>query len=48
MIGTLVQTKHPLKWLKKEHLEDYISEIFILVLMVDSTEYRWKSLMNQW
>ena len=47
MIGTLVQTKHPL-WLKKEHLEDYISEIFILVLMVDSTEYRWKSLMNQW
>ena len=45
-IWTLVQTKHPLKGLKKEHLEEHISEIFVPVLMLDSTENHGKSLMS--
>ena len=43
-IWSLVRTKHSLKWLKKEHLEEHILEIFILVLSVDGTENHGESL----
>ena len=41
-----VANKTLIEGLKKEHLEEYILEIFILLLMVDGTENRGKSLMS--
>ena len=41
-----MQIEHPLKQLKKVHLEKLILETFILVLMVNGTENHGKSLMN--
>lgn len=40
----LVQIKHQLR---KEHMEDLISKIFILVLIVDSIESKAKNLMSE-
>lgn len=37
-IWALVRKKHPLKWLKKEHLEEHVLEIFIPVLIIDCAE----------
>ena len=45
-IWILVQIKHPLKKLMKVHLEEYILETFILVLMVNGIESYGKKLMT--
>ena len=41
-----MQIRRLLKWLKKAHLEEHILELFILVLMENSTESHGKLFLS--